>query len=136
MRARIDLSSTEELEAINSQARDVRQRLEATQSDAERLRLLVENMQKLRNEGDPPVAMASALQDTALDKILGDIQESGGDQAMSLFLNRFDLLLSQAKARQIRAEQQSRALQTSATLLETDIAPSVWSAHYATTAGT
>lgn len=121
MRARIDLSSTEELEAINQQARDVRQRLDSTRSDAENLQLDVDRLQGLRDANDFK-AMAADLNDVALDRLLTNLQQQDNARAVSLFLSRFDLLHEQIKSRQSRAAQQSDALESSLQRLETDMA--------------
>jgi succinoglycan biosynthesis transport protein ExoP len=115
-RAAMSAVSAEAVEAINQQARNLRERLAKANSDRDLQEARVSELNALRDSGDLQ-AMADAEQDPTLNRLLR-LAQDGSDEARAAFLDRFDVNRSQASALLARTDQQASALQASLQQLE------------------
>ncbi len=110
-RSETDLISTEALEGLNLQAKDLRDRLEEMRARAEAAQAELAALRDLQESGDRAAAV-KATDDPALQRLLASIRE-GDPEAADLFDQRLDTLVSRATVEQDRLSSQARALQQS-----------------------
>ncbi|MDU8914015.1 polysaccharide biosynthesis tyrosine autokinase [Aestuariicoccus sp. MJ-SS9] len=118
-RARMDLTSVEALEALNQQARDVRDRLGETRANTGVLEARLSRFEELRAAANP-AEMVEAFEDPTLDRLVEDAV-AGDESALRLFESRYDLLTGRVETNLNRARQQADALAASLARLESDI---------------
>ncbi|TNF19057.1 MAG: polysaccharide biosynthesis tyrosine autokinase [Rhodobacteraceae bacterium] len=118
LRAGTDLVNAETLQALNQQAKDVRDRLAESRTNVALLTARVENLKTLQ-QGDDLAAMAAAVNDPTLDRLSG---RAGTDPAIrEMFDERFAMLITREENALERARQQVTALEGSFARLEEQI---------------
>lgn len=118
LRAETDVVNAEELQALNQQAKDVRDRLIETRMTVALLTARVEEL-KVLQQSDDLSAMAAAVEDATLDRL---IVGAASDRATrALFDERFGQLINREENALGRAVQQVAALEASFTRLEEQI---------------
>lgn len=108
VRGETDLISPEALQALNLQAKDLRDRLADTRNRAEAAMADLTRLAAL-GEGRDRAAIAAGLDDPALRELASGIA-AGDAEAAAHFERRFDALLGSARASQERLLEQSNAL--------------------------
>ena len=119
----MDVTTTEAVEALYQQVRNLRDRLAQAEADASGKRSQVAYLEDLRVKKDFDL-MAAAVQDPALSADLDAIR-NGDQNAREAFLSRFDLSITQAQTALFRAENQADALQISLEGLDANLAQQV-----------
>ena len=110
-RAETDLISTEALEGLNLQAKDLRDRLQEMREQAERAEEEENQLRNLKDAGDRNEA-AETIGDAALQRLVRSI-ENGDAEAAELFDQRLTTLLDRAQAERERLQSQAAALAVS-----------------------
>lgn len=110
-RAETDLISTEALEGLNLQAKDLRDRLQEMRAQAERAGEEENQLEALKDAGDR-AEVAEATGDAALQRLVRSI-DNGDAEAAELFDQRLDTLLDRAQAERERLQSQASALSVS-----------------------
>lgn len=118
LRAGTDLVNAEALQALNQQAKDVRDRLAESRTNVALLMARVENLKSLQ-QGDDLTAMAAAVADPSLDRLVA--RASTDPATRELFDDRFALLITREENALERAQQQVTALEASFARLEEQI---------------
>lgn len=110
-RAETELISTEALEGLNLQAKDLRDRLQEMRGRAEQAEAEEKQLRDLVNAGARGEA-AEATGDAALQRLMRSI-ENGEADAADLFDQRLSTLLDRAQAERERLQSQASALSVS-----------------------
>ncbi|PYG25486.1 GumC family protein [Pelagimonas varians] len=116
----IDVTTTEAVEALYQQVRNLRDRLAQAEVDVSGKRNQVAYLEDLRAAEDYDL-MAAAVQNPALSRNLA-AANNGDQNARRVFLTRFDQSIEQAQSALLRAESQAEALQISLDRLDTNVA--------------
>jgi capsular exopolysaccharide synthesis family protein len=119
LRSETDLISADALAALNRQAKDSRDRLEETRNALAGSEQAYAALEKVQASGDR-AALAEALNDPTLDRILRDLNE-GADNAERLYSARSDLLMTRARTNVDRLRAQVTALEQAVARLQTQI---------------
>lgn len=118
LRSETDLVNAEALQALNQQAKDVRDRLADSRTSAALLIARLENLRSLQ-QGDDLSAMAAAVSDQTLDRLVSRAETDSATR--DLFEDRFSLLVTREENALERAEQQVAALEASYARLQEQI---------------
>jgi len=115
--AETDLVGPETLEALNRQLKDRRDRVIASQSQAEQSQIRVTELLAANQSGDR-VAMTAVSNDPALRQLLPRLSDVG---AQDTFDRRFGQVLDRAQIEATRAKTQTEALNASVVALEAQV---------------
>ncbi|WP_323764768.1 GumC family protein [Marinovum sp.] len=118
LRSETDLVNAEALQALNQQAKDVRDRLADSRTSAALVNARVANLRALQ-ESDDLAAKAAAVDDPTLDRLVG--RAATDSDTRELFEERFALLITREENALQRAEQQVAALEASYARLQEQI---------------
>ena len=110
-RSETDLISTEALEGLNLQAKDLRDRLQEVREQADAAKASETQLRELIEAGDKTAAV-EMMGDSALQRLLQSIEDGDAD-APELFDQRLETLLDRAQTERERLQSQAAALAVS-----------------------
>lgn len=120
LRSKSNVVNAEVLAGLNQQANDIQERLEGLRETAEGASARLERLRALQTEGSPEEIL-KAFPDPVLQRLYNDLSD-GSPEMLTLFDDRFSLLVDREAADTQRALTQANSLAASYEELQTRIA--------------